>query len=60
MTDQKYSTSLSINPTAMRRYKQYTRNGKTFWRDYKRSVNGGVTMGIIYLTHTTLYVACDH
>ncbi len=39
-----YGVSFAIAPSAPRRYKQYTRNGKTFWRDYKRDVEGGITI----------------
>ncbi len=27
----------------MRQFKEYVRKGKTFWRNYKRDIEGGVT-----------------
>ena len=47
MTDFEYvqcGVSIAIAPGVPRRYKQYVRNGKTFWRDYKRDVEGGITI----------------
>lgn len=47
--------SFPIAPGAPRRYKQYTRNGKIFWRDYNRDVEGGST--IIDLMQIRLEIA---
>lgn len=39
-----YEVSVPIALGAPRRYKQYTRNRKVFWRDYNRDVEGGSTI----------------
>lgn len=35
---------IKIQNGGMRRFKQYTRNGKRFWRNYNRDVAGGCTI----------------
>lgn len=47
---QKYGIGFAItgkdynHPEHMKMFKQYTRNGKVFWRNYNRNVKGGVSM----------------
>lgn len=38
------SVPITIRDDGPKCWKQYTRGGKTFWRNYKRSVPGGISL----------------
>lgn len=38
-----YVVPITVENSGPRSFKSYTRNGKTFWRNYRRDVTGGVT-----------------
>ncbi len=45
MTDSQINNRVwGESPMMVRRYKTYKRNGKTFIRDYKRTVKGGMNV----------------